>query len=132
MSPLVTWGLLGVLVISSEYGTGMIRASLTAVPQRKMLLAAKIVLYAVTALLVGVLSCVGAFFLFQALLTGPELSVSISDPGVARAVVGGGLYLTVLGLLGLGLGAAMRSSGGAIAVLFGLIFVPSLIARRDA
>jgi len=55
------------------------------------------------------------------------MRTSLSDPGVLRAVVGGGLYLTVLGLFGLGLGAIIRSSTAAVATLLGVIFVPSLI-----
>ncbi len=124
-------GVLGVLVITSEYGTGMIRATLSAVPQRKMLLAAKGVVFAVTALIVGLVASFAAFFLSQAILAGQHpaafagahLQSSISDPGVLRAVAGAGLYLAVLGLLGLGLGAIIRASAGAISALFGLLFV---------
>lgn len=58
-----------------------------------------------------------------------SLRTSISDPGVLRAVIGGGLFLTVLGLLGLGLGAIIRSSAGAIAAVFGLIFVPQILVQ---
>ena len=87
-------GVLGVLVITSEYGTGMIRATLSAVPQRKMLLAAKGVVFAVTALIVGLVASFAAFFLSQAILAGQHpaafagahLQSSISDPGVLRAV----------------------------------------------
>jgi ABC-type transport system involved in multi-copper enzyme maturation permease subunit len=118
---------LGVLVISSEYGTGMIRTSLTAVPQRRLLLAAKAAVFAVVALVVATVSSFAAYFLFEGLLTGDTLRSSISDPGVLRAVIGGGLFLTVLGLLGLGLGATFRSSAGAIAAVFGLLFVPPFL-----
>jgi ABC-2 type transport system permease protein len=118
---------LGVLVITSEYGTGMIRASLSAVPRRRLLLAAKTIVFLGTALLVGVASSFAAYLTFQASLSGDSLRSSIADPGVLRAVTGGGLYLAVLGLLGLGLGAILRSSAGAIAALFGVLFVPPLI-----
>jgi ABC-2 type transport system permease protein len=120
-------GVLGVLVITSEYGTGMIRASLSAVPQRRLLLAAKTIVFAATALVVGVASSFAAYFTFQASLSGDGLRSAIGDPSVLRAVAGGGLYLAVLGLLGLGLGAILRSSAGAIAALFGVLFVPPLI-----
>ncbi len=125
----VAFGVLGVLVITSEYGTGMIRATLAAVPQRRLMLAAKTIVFAVTALIVGIASCLAAYLAFQAFLpAGHGMRTSLSDPGVLRAVTGAGLYLTVLGLLGLGLGAIIRSSAGAIATLFGLLFIPSLLA----
>ena len=120
-------GALGVLVISSEYGTGMIRAVFSAVPQRRTVLAAKATVFAAVALVVGIVSSFGAYFVFQASLSGDSLQSSISDPGVLRAVTGGGLYLAVLGLLGLGLGTIIRRSAGAIAALFGMLFVPPVL-----
>jgi ABC-2 type transport system permease protein len=120
-------GLLGVLVITSEYGTGMIRASLSAVPQRRLMLAAKTIVLAVTALVVGIASSFAAYFVFQVSLSGGGLRSEIGDPGVLRAMTGGGLYPAVLGLLGLGLGAIIRSSAGAVAALFGMLFVPQLV-----
>ncbi len=125
----IAFGVLGVLVITSEYTTGMIRATLSAVPQRRLMLAAKVVVFAVSALIVGVLSSVGAYFVFQAFLTDSALKTSITDPGVLRAVIGGGLFVTALGLLGLGLGAIMRASAGAIATVFGLLFVPPVLLQ---
>jgi ABC-2 type transport system permease protein len=122
-------GVLGVLVITSEYSTGMIRATLSAVPQRRLLLAAKAIVFAVTALVIGVSSSFAAWFVFQAFLSDKSLQSQIGDPGVLRAVTGAGLYLVVLGLLGLGLGAIIRSSAGAIAALFGLLFVPPLLLQ---
>jgi ABC-2 type transport system permease protein len=125
----IAFGVLGVLVISSEYTTGMIRVTLTAVPARRLVLAAKAIVFTATALVVGVAASFAAYFAFQALLTGDSLRSSISDPGVVRALIGGGLYLAVLGLLGLGLGAIIRSSAGAIAALFSLLFVPQLLVE---
>jgi ABC-type transport system involved in multi-copper enzyme maturation permease subunit len=125
----IALGVLGVLVITSEYGTGTIRATLSAVPQRRLVLTAKAIVFAVTALTVGTVSSFAAFFAFQAFLTGDSLRSSISDPDVLRAVIGGGLYLAVLGLFGLGLGAIIRASAGAIAALFGVLFVPQLLAE---
>jgi ABC-type transport system involved in multi-copper enzyme maturation permease subunit len=123
----VAFGLLGVLVISSEYSAGTIRATLAAVPQRRLMLAAKTIVFAATALIAGILSCFAAYFVFQAFVSAGSLSTSLADPGVLRAVVGGGLYLTALGLFGLGLGAIMRSSAGAVATLLGLLFVPPIL-----
>jgi ABC-type transport system involved in multi-copper enzyme maturation permease subunit len=122
-------GVLGVLVITSEYTTGMIRATLSAVPRRSLVLAAKAIVFAATGLVVGVAASFAAYFVFQALLSGDDLRSSIGDPGVVRALIGGGLYLAVLGLLGLGLGAIIRASAGAIAALFGLLFVPQILAQ---
>jgi ABC-2 type transport system permease protein len=121
-------GLLGVLAISSEYGSGMIRATLAAVPQRRLMLTAKAAVFAVTALAVAVLAGIAAYLAFQAFLPASDpMRTSLADPGVLRAVTGSGLYLTVLGLLGFGLGVIIRSSAGAVAALFGLLFVPALL-----
>ena len=120
-------GVLGVLAVTGEYSSGMIRATLAAVPRRRTLLAAKTVAFAATALTVGLLACFAAYFAFQAPLSAGPLRSSVTDPGVARAVAGGGVYLAVLGLLGLGLGAILRSSAGAVATLLGLLFVPVIL-----
>ena len=125
----IAFGALGVLVITSEYDTGMIRATLSAVPQRRLMLAAKMVVFAVTALSVGIFASFAAYFVFRLFLSGDSLPSSIGDPDVLRALIGGGLYVTVLGLFGLGLGAIIRSSAGAIAALFGVLFVPQLVAE---
>jgi hypothetical protein len=114
---------LGVLVITSEYNTGMIRTTLTAVPQRRTLFAAKALVFTVTTLVIGIASCFGAFFLGQAILSRHHLETTIGSPGVLRAVVGAGLYLAVLGLLSLGIGALLRSTAGAIATVVGLVLV---------
>ncbi len=123
----VAFGVLGVLVIAGEYTSGMIRTSLSAVPQRRLLLAAKLLVFTGVALVVGVLSSLASYAVFEAVLTDDSLATSLGDPGVLRAVVGGGLFLTVLGVLGLGLGAVLRSSTGAIATLLSMLLVPSLL-----
>ena len=123
----IAFGVLGVLVMTSEYGTGMIRATFAAVPRRRLVLAAKAIVFSVIALTVGILTSFAAYVGFQSVLSDDGLRSSIGDPGVLRALIGGGLYLTALGLLGLGLGAIIRASAGAIATLFGLIFVPPLL-----
>jgi len=124
----VAIGLLGVLVITSEYSTGMIRATLAAVPQRRLMLTAKALVFAVAAVITGIAACFAAYLIFQALLpSGTGMRTSLSDPGVLRAVTGAGLYLAVLGLFGLGLGTIIRSSAGAVATLLGVLFVPSIL-----
>ena len=121
-------GLLGVLAVTSEYSSGMIRATLAAVPRRRLLLTAKALVLATAAVATGIGSCLAAYLVFQAFLpAGDAMRTTLADPGVLRAVTGAGLYLTVLGLLGFGLGTAFRSSAGAVAVLFGVLFVPTLL-----
>ena len=124
----VAFGLLGVLIITGEYGSGMIRASLAAVPQRRLMLAAKTAVFAVAAAVTGIAACLAAYLIFQAFLpAGNAMRTSLSDPGVARAVIGAGLYLAALGLFGLGIGAVIRSAAGTAAALFGVLFVPSIL-----
>lgn len=124
----VAFGVLGALVITGEYGTGMIRTTLAAAPRRRALLAAKALVLTGVTLLTATASTVAAYLVFQAALPAGTLTgTSLSDPGVTRAVLGGGLYLTALALLGFGLGVVLRSSAGAIATLFGLLFVPPLL-----
>ena len=126
----ISVGVLGVLIIGSEYSSGMIRASLAAVPQRRLLLAAKTVVLAATAAAAGLATCYAAWFAFGLFLpANSPMRMPLSDPGVARAVAGAGLYLAVLALAGLGLGAVLRSSAGAITALFGMLFVPSIIMQ---
>jgi ABC-2 type transport system permease protein len=116
-------GVLGVLLITSEYATGLIRATFAAVPQRRTVMAAKAIVFTAATLIVSEIACFIAFFAGQAFLTHKHLEAHIGDPGVLRAVIGGGLYLAVLGLLALGLGTVIRYSAGAIATLLGLLFV---------
>jgi ABC-type transport system involved in multi-copper enzyme maturation permease subunit len=121
-------GLLGVLAITSEYDSGMIRATLAAVPQRRLLLTAKALILTAAVAVTCIAACLAAYLAFQAFLpAGDAMRTTLADPGVLRAVIGAGLYLTVLALLGFGLGAILRSSAAAVAVLFGVLFVPSLL-----
>jgi ABC-2 type transport system permease protein len=122
-------GVLGVLVMSSEYATGTIRTTFTAVPQRRAVLAAKAVVFGAVALVVSVASAFAAFGAGQAILHRKHLGTSLSDPTVLRAVVGAGLYLTIVGLLGLALGAILRRTAGAIATLVALVFVADLLVE---
>jgi hypothetical protein len=116
-------GVLGVLVISGEYSTGMIRATMTAVPRRLPVLWAKAAVYGATTLALMVPAAFAAFFVGQAVLSGRHIDVGLGHAGVARAVVGAGLYLTVVGLFGLGLGAIVRNTAGGIALFAGIMFV---------
>jgi ABC-2 type transport system permease protein len=116
-------GVLGVLVITAEYSTGMIRASMTAVPKRLPVLWGKAVVYGLVTLSLMVPSTLIAFAVGESIFSGRHINVSLSDPGVARAVIGAALYLTVVGLFGLGLGAIVRNTAGGIATFAGLMFV---------
>ncbi len=116
-------GVLGVLVISAEYSTGMIRATFSAVPRRLPVLWAKAGVFAGVTLVLMIPSALVAFFVSQSILSGQHIQIAFSAAGVPRAVIGAGLYLTVVGILALGLGTILRSTAGAISVLFGLLFV---------
>lgn len=121
-------GVLGVLLVTSEYATGQIRATLAATPQRTTVLGAKAAAFLAAAVVVGLVASVSAFTVGQAILDGQGIAASIGDPGVTRAVIGGALYLGAVGLLGLGLGAVIRRTAGAVASLVGVLFVIPLVA----
>jgi ABC-2 type transport system permease protein len=113
---------LGVLVITTEYSTGVIRASLLAVPRRLPMLAAKAAVFAGLMIVCGEIVAFGSFFVGSTLLHS-RVPVALSDPGVTRAVVGAGLYLTVLGLFALGIGGLIRHTAGAVTTVIGAVFV---------
>jgi ABC-2 type transport system permease protein len=116
-------GVLGVLVITAEYSTGMIRASFTAVPKRLPVLWAKIGVFGAVTLALMLPSVLVAFFVGQAILSRHHINTTFGAPHVARAVVGAALYLTVVGLFGLGLGAIVRNTAGGIASFAAIMFV---------
>lgn len=124
----IIMGILGVLTVTGEYSSGMIRATLAAVPRRLPVLWAKAVVVGVTTLVVAVPSALVAFFVGQAIL-GDGANVALSDPGVLRSVLGSAGYLAGTALLGVGLGALLRHTAGAIGALFGLLLLaPGLLA----
>jgi ABC-type transport system involved in multi-copper enzyme maturation permease subunit len=118
---------LGVLVITSEYSTGVIRASLLAVPRRIPVLAAKAVVFAVLLLVVTEIVAFCSFFVGSAILHA-HVQVSLSGSGVTRAVIGAGLYLIVLGLLSLSIGTMIRHTAGGISVAIGIVFVLPILS----
>jgi len=124
-------GVLGVLVISSEYATGQIRATFGATPQRNVVLVAKVVVFMVVVFVVGLVACFAAFFIGQGILGGTTKfhHASIGDPGALRAVIGGAMYLSVLGALGIGLGTILRRTAGAIAALVGLLLILPILVN---
>jgi ABC-2 type transport system permease protein len=115
---------LGVMVIASEYSTGMIRASLLAVPRRTAMLAAKAVVFAALVFVVAELLAFPSFFIGQGNLHR-HVPIALGDPGMLRAVVGLGLYLAVMGLFALAIGALVRHVASAIACALGFVLVVS-------
>ena len=122
-------GVLGVLVMSAEYGTGTIRATFSAAPRRPLVLAAKVIVFGVVALLVAEIVAFVSFLVGQALLSAPATHASLSTPGALRAVVGTGLYLGVIGLFALGLATIIRHTAGAISAFVGLLLVLPIIVE---
>jgi ABC-2 type transport system permease protein len=116
-------GVLGVLAITAEYSTGMIRASMTAVPHRLPVLWGKAVVYGLVTFALLTPAVLIAFFASQAILSRRHIEIGFTAPGVPRVVLGAALYLTVVGLFGLGLGAIVRNTAGGIATFAGLMFV---------
>ncbi|GGV26125.1 ABC transporter permease [Actinomadura cremea] len=120
---MVVFGALGVLVITAEYSTGMIRTALTSVPRRAHYLAAKTLVLALVVLVVGVAVTFASFFVAQPLLAGKDLHGSIGDPGVLRSVVGGGLWLMLIAVMALAVGTLLRHTAGSVVLVFVVLFV---------
>ncbi|HXL92812.1 MAG TPA: hypothetical protein VN969_28095 [Streptosporangiaceae bacterium] len=120
---------LGALTITSEYGTGMISTSLTVMPRRVVLLAAKAIVFTAVMLAVSLPTSFAAYFAGQAIFATKHASTTLSDPNVLRAVLLAGLVVPLFGLLALGLGAIIRHTAGAITSLLGLIFLLPLLAQ---
>ena len=115
---------LGVLVITGEYSTGMIRSTLIAVPKRLPVLWAKLAVHAVVSFVLLVPSVLIGFFASQAILSRHHiLQISFGAPGVARSVLGGAVYVMLVGIFALGIGAIVRSTAGGIATFAGIFFV---------
>ncbi|MGA5035465.1 ABC transporter permease subunit [Streptomyces capoamus] len=121
----------GVLVVSNEYSTGMIRVSLAAVPRRGTFLFCKVAVAAALALAVGMVTSFAAFFLGQAML-GPHRA-AIGDPGVLRAVFGGGLYMTLIAMFSMGVAAMLRSPMLSLGILMPFFFlISNILGNVDA
>jgi ABC-2 type transport system permease protein len=116
-------GVLGVLVVGGEYGTGMIRSSLAAAPRRLPVLIGKAVVFALITFVVTTISTFIAYFPAQPILDSAGIGYSLSDPGVVRSIFGIGFYLTVIGLIAMGLAWILRHTAAAIAALLGLLLV---------
>ncbi|MEU1519408.1 ABC transporter permease [Streptomyces sp. NPDC005811] len=120
-------GVLGVMIAASEYTTGMIRATLSAVPTRLPVLWSKSLVLGSAILPLACATALGSFWVGGLVLKDTEMAQSISDPGVLRVLIGVGLYLTLVGVWGVALGSLLRSTAGGIAVLVSvLLIVPGL------
>jgi ABC-2 type transport system permease protein len=125
-------GVLGALTMTSEYSSGMIRSTLAAVPRRPVLLVAKAAVFGAVALAVGEAASFIAFLAGSAALRHGIPAPTLTQPGVLRAVLLSGVSFSLIGLIGLGLGAVVRHSGAAIAVVVGGVYVLPTIAAEAA
>ena len=130
--PVLAVGVLGVLTFTSEYATGQIRTTFTAVPRRLAVLTAKTAVVAALALVFGELLAVASFSLTQAILSRHGQGVALSHPGVPGAVLSAGFVLTVVAVTGVGLGAAIRHTAGAVAVLPVVFYLPLALLSLPA
>lgn len=129
----IAFGVLGVLAITTEYATGMIRTTFTATPRRHRVLVGKAITVGGIALALGETFSFVTFLLAQPFMRAQHLDVALTDHGVLRAVAGAGLYLAALALIGLGLGSLIRHTAGAVSAMFTLVFViPILSGTVDA
>ena len=123
-------GVLGVLLITSEYASGLIRAGFAAVPRRLPILWGKAVLLVAATVAVSLPAVLVAFLAGQSILGRQHLAVSLGQPGVARAVLLSGLFLALFGLLGMGIGAIVRNTAAAISAYVGVTFLLPLLLQQ--
>jgi len=122
-------GALGILVVTGEYSSGTIRATVAAVPRRSLLLAAKACVYGGLAIGTGLAASLAGYLAGQLAIAGsPVPHASLGDTANLVPLLLTGVYLGVIGLIGVGLGALIRHSGGAIGALFAGLFVPMIVA----
>ncbi|MHB2028112.1 MAG: ABC transporter permease subunit [Acidimicrobiales bacterium] len=121
-------GVIGALFITSEYSSGSIRSTLTAIPRRLELIFGKLVVLAGSMFVVTELACFATFLIGQAIYLGVVPTASLSNSNVLRAVLFGGIYLTLLSLLGFGLGLILRQSAACISVFTSLLLVLPIVS----
>jgi ABC-2 type transport system permease protein len=120
-------GALGVLAITTEFSSGMIRATFAAAPGRPLVLAAKAAVLGAVTLAAGEISAFAAFLAGQAMLKAPVPHATLGQPGVLRAVLMAGAYPALIALISLGIGAIVRHTAGAICALVGMVFALPLL-----
>jgi len=129
----LAFGTLGVLVISSEYATGLIRTTFTAVPRRRAVLAAKATIAGAVSLAAGEAIAFATFFTGQQALSAQHLQVTLAHPGALRGVLAAGFYLAVMAWAGLGLGTLIRHTAGAITTMTAVVFLlPKIVHALPA
>jgi hypothetical protein len=129
----LAFGALGVLAISSEYTTGLIRTTFASVPRRRAVIAAKAAVIGVVSLLAGELIAFATFFTGQQALSAQHLNVTLAHPGALRGVLAAGFYLAVMAWVGLGLGTVIRHTAGAITAMTGVVFLlPTIVGALPA
>ncbi len=125
--------MLGVLVISSEYTTGLIRTTFAAVPRRRAVIGAKAAIAGAVTLVAGELIAFATFFTGQWALSARHLEVTLAHPGVLRGVLAAGFYLAVTAWVGFGLGAVIRHTAGAVTTMSAVVFLlPTIIHALPA
>ncbi|WP_448613975.1 ABC transporter permease subunit [Modestobacter sp. URMC 112] len=133
----VTWGMmfaqitaivLGTLTVTSEYGTGMIRATLAATPRRGSVLAAKALVLTGTLFVAGTVTAVAGYLGGNWFLDAAGVGVDLGDDGVLRSLVGSGLYLAGLGLFAAAVGVLVRHTAAALSIVLALVFVVGSMA----
>jgi hypothetical protein len=122
-------GVLGVLVTAGEYSTGMIRSTFTAVPRRLPVLWSKLAVLGGVTLVLAAAGGVAAFLAGEPFLSGQKIALALSAPGVVRCLLGAGLFLALVSVLGMALGALARSVAGGIAVLVVLLTLLPVLAN---
>jgi hypothetical protein len=120
---------LGALVITSEYSTGMIRTSLAAMPRRSVLYAAKAIVFAAVTLSISLVTSFVDFFVGQAILSSKHYNTTLGAPGVLRSIFLSAAIVMVFGLLAYGAGAIIRHTAGAITAILGVVFLIPLLAQ---
>jgi ABC-type transport system involved in multi-copper enzyme maturation permease subunit len=120
---------LGALVMTSEYSTGMMRTSLGVMPRRGVLYGAKAAVLTAVTVVIALVTSFASFFIGQSLLHSTHAAATLSQPGVLRAVLASALYIALSGLFAFALGAIVRSTAGAITAAFGLLFLLPQLAK---
>ena len=121
------FGIFGVLAISTEFSSGLIRATFAAVPNRPLVLAAKATVVAAAVLLAGEIMAFISFAVGEAMLKSPAPHATLGQPGVLRAVLMCGAYPALVALIGLALGALIRHTAGAIGAIVAVLLAPPLL-----
>jgi ABC-2 type transport system permease protein len=121
-------GVLGALCITSEFGSGLIRATFAATPRRGAVIAAKAAVIGAVTLVFGQVLVFGCFLGTQAVLASVHVGLAITAPGVPHALFGAGFYLAVVALVGLGIGAMVRHTAAAVVAVVAVFFLIPQVA----